>query len=293
MKFPIVIIIFLILAGCATITRGMKEEVTFTSDADSVEVWMGDKNIGYTPISIELWKTGKKITRFRLPNGQEYSHRLETHITPAFFNNLILIFNPTMSMLGFCLDLLTGAGKSFEDETFTVEYKKTGERFTIHIIPTKKRGENYILVSCGMGFGHIEREEKKKQLFIPEMYFELIRSYRDVVHYGFGVNPGYFKEKDRTEVVKMDSYLLFKLAPRADQDKVRVYFLGHAGGGTFWTSFEEGEEWSNSYFYFALGLGMEFNEKIYSELLLNGYWNDCIKMPDSSVGFRVGYRFNL
>jgi len=65
------------------------------------------------------------------------------------------------------------------------------------------------------------------------------------------------------------------------------------GAGTFWTTFDEGEEWSNSYFYFALGIGMEFNEKIYSELLLNGYWNDCIKFPDSSLGFRIGYRLDL
>ena len=74
--------------------------------------------------------------------------------------------------------------------------------FTIDIIRTKKNGENYILISGGMGLGFVAEEEKKTQVFIPELYVEFIRSYRDVVHFGFGVNPGYFKEKDKDSAEK-------------------------------------------------------------------------------------------
>ena len=165
--------------------------------------------------------------------------------------------------------------------------------FTIDIIRTKKNGENYILISGGMGLGFVAEEEKKTQVFIPELYVEFIRSYRDVVHFGFGVNPGYFKEKDKSGVTTLTTYFLFKLAPRADEDKVRVYFLGQAGGGTAWTNFEEGLEWISSYYYVAIGLGLGFKERIYTELLLKGNIHECVKLPYSSVGFRVGYRFNL
>ncbi|MBC8382580.1 MAG: hypothetical protein H8E22_01965, partial [Candidatus Cloacimonetes bacterium] len=49
MKFTIIVIILFILAGCAMITRGPIQEVEFTSNTDSVMVYVNNKNIGQTP----------------------------------------------------------------------------------------------------------------------------------------------------------------------------------------------------------------------------------------------------
>ena len=271
----------------------MRDEVRFTSDQDSVEVWVSGKNLGYTPTSAELGKMTKKEAIFIFPGGQEYQHVLATHLSTTLLYNLVLLFNPMLATTCTAADILGGAGRSFDDNTIRLTEKNTGKKVTIGIENIQKIPEHYILVSAGLGYGTIHRIEEINPIFIAEAYFELIRSHRDIIHYGIGYNPGYFKENGRTCVVKASTYFLFKIAPRIDNSPRRIYFIGHTGVGHFWTDFKPDEEASDFYFYFALGLGMSFGEKVYAELLLNGYWNDCIKFPDSSLGFRIGYRLDL
>jgi len=272
----------------------MRDEVRFTSDQDSVEVWVSGRRIGFTPTSTEIGKMTKKEATFIFPGGQEYNYVLATHLSPTLLYNLVLLFNPTLAATCTAADMLGGAGRSFNDKTIRLTDKKTGKKVTIGIENIQKNTEHYILVSAGLGYGSIHGIEEKNPIYIAEGYFELIRSHRDVIHYGIGYNPGYFKEKDRTGVVKASAYFVFKIAPRIDNSTRRIYFIGQIGWGNIWTKFDSDEQFTDSYGFVTLGIGMGFNEKAYAELLFNGYLiNDCIKFPDSSFGLRVGYRLDL
>ena len=294
MKRSCYFFLIIIISGCTTITQGMRDEVMFTSDQDSVEVWVSGRRIEYTPTSAELGKMTKKEATFIFPGGQEYNYVLATHLSPTVLYNLVLLFNPTLTATCAAVDMLGGAGRSFDDKTIRLTDKKTGKKVTIGIENIQKIPEHYILVSAGLGYGLIHRIEEKNPIYIAEGYFELIRSHRDIIHYGIGYNPSYFKEKDRAEVVRASIYFLFKIAPRIDNSPRRVYFIGQIGGGHFWTKFDPDEQFADSYGFVALGLGMGFSEKVYAELLFNGsFFKECAKFPDSSLGFHVGYRLNL
>jgi len=235
----------------------------------------------------------KKKATFIFPGGQKYTHALETRISPTMLYNLINIYNPTLVAVGAGIDLLSGAGRAFTDRTLPFIDKETGKKVFITIERIPRRPEHFILVSGGIGFGEIERDEKEKQIRIAEAYIELIRSNRDIIFYGFGCNPGYFKEKDRAGVLKVIVYTLFKVAPRIDDSPIRIYFIAHVGGGSFRTEPEPGGERSGAYFYLAGGWGMSFSKKVYVELLGSFNWNDSIDLPDGSIGLRVGYRLDL
>jgi len=77
------------------ITKGPVQELEFTSNTDSVTVYVNNKDIGQTPTSIELWKIKKNHATFYLPDGQEQHYLLKTHINAAILNNgLLLLVDP-------------------------------------------------------------------------------------------------------------------------------------------------------------------------------------------------------
>jgi|GEM_PF-6463857 len=55
-KNLIIIVLLVIVTGCATISHGPIEEVTFSSETDSVDVAINEKYIGQMPVSTDLWK---------------------------------------------------------------------------------------------------------------------------------------------------------------------------------------------------------------------------------------------
>jgi len=71
MKNTLNVLLVIVIASCATITQGTKEEVMFTSKPDSTEVWVSGKKIGYTPTSAEISTFGKKEVTLIYPNGQK------------------------------------------------------------------------------------------------------------------------------------------------------------------------------------------------------------------------------
>ncbi len=294
MKNLFLLFLVIIITSCATITQGMKDEIMFTSDQDSVEVWVSGKRIGYTPTSAEIGKMTKKEATFIFSDGQEFNYLLSTHLNATVLYNLLLAFNPTLVATCAGVDILGGSGRSFDSKTIRFTDKREGKKVTIGIENIRKIPEHYILVTAGLGYGTIDRIDTKNTIYIAEAYFELIRSHRDVIHYGLGYNPGFFKEKERARVIKAATYIVFKIAPQIINSPRRVYFIGQIGGVHFWSKFDPDEQFSDNYGFVALGTGMGFNEKVYAELLFKAnIFKDSMKIPGSSLDLHVGYRFDL
>lgn len=309
MKFANYIIILLILAGCATITRGPVQEVEFTSSTDSVTVYVNNKNIGQTPTSVELWKIKKNHTTFYLPDGQEQQFTLNTHINRAILNNtLFLLVNPLLGAGTFAFDYLIGSGRSFNEETLRFEHLKTGKPITLDIRAKIETPENYALIFLGGGLLLISEDEDndwpEKQIPIPELTFERIRSYRDRYHLGVGVNLHYIdryraeETKVLNNVFQLCAYAVFKYSPLTINDDFRPYLVNKLGAGGAWGK-DNGKSTVNmTMFFLGGGWGLDYKEKIYSEItmqfrLFDFIWGEGIGLENVRFMIRVGYRFDL
>ncbi len=289
MKIIALSFLVIILSACATIMMGTKEEVAFTSETDSVEVWISGNKIGYTPTSVKLGKKHKNVITFVFPEGQTYSYELKTKISPTILYNLINIYNPPLAALGAGVDLFGGAGRTFYDRTISFSGSKTNNEWNVNIEKIRKYSGNYILCSGGLSYLF---PQEINGIYIAETYFELMHSFSDIIHCGYGLNPGYFKAREES-VLMVSMYLLFKVAPRIDNSPRRFYFIGHFGTNYFWTDRKEDNESFNINFYIAPGFGISFGEKIYIELLLKGIKPMLSDNFAPVLGFRVGYRLNL
>ena len=179
----------IIISGCATITRGPVQEVEFTSNTDSVTVYVNNKDIGQTPTSVELWKIKKNHATFYLPDGQECQYTLKTHINRAILNNtLFLLVDPLLGAGTFAFDYLIGSGRSFNEETLNFKHGEAGKLTTIDITAKIEEPETYALLSGGLGVGFVTANGKTRVSCFPELFIEAVRSYRDRYHLGFGIN---------------------------------------------------------------------------------------------------------
>ncbi len=101
-KKLIFIIWVVTFSGCAMITKGPIEEVTFSGNKDSMDVYINNKSIGQAPTTIELWKLKKNQATFYIPNEQEEHYSLKTHINALILNNAIfLLVDPFLGIATF------------------------------------------------------------------------------------------------------------------------------------------------------------------------------------------------
>ena len=281
MKFTIIVIILFILAGCAMITRGPIQEVEFTSNTDSVMVYVNNKNIGQTPALVELWKIKKNHATFYLPDGQEHQYTLKTHINRAILNNgVFLLVDPRLGIGTFAFDYLIGSGRSFNEETLNFKHKETGKLMTIDITTKIEEPETYALVSGGMGIGFVTANGESQVSYFPELFIEAVRSYRDRYHLGFGVN---FQGKriidEDDEFTIFPYYFLFKFAPFNRDEIMRIYIVQHIGGGWSWGKYMGSDRWGPNLFYGAGGFGFIQHPR-------HGHQRIVLAVPLGDVGGR-------
>lgn len=309
MRITIIVIILHVLAGCAMITRGPVEEVEFTSNTDSVTVYVNNKNIGQTPTTIKLWKIKKNMATFFLPDGQEQDYQLKTHMNSGMLNNgLLLLVDPILGALGFGVDWVVGSGRSFDERTLRFEHLKTGKLVTLDIRAKIYTPENYTLLFLGGGLLLISEDEDnkwpEKQIPIPELTIEIMRSYRDRYHLDVGLNLHYIdrfraeEAKVLNNVFQLSAYGVFKYSPLNILKNLRPYLVSELGTGTSWGK-DNGKSTVNmTMIYIGGGWGIDYKEKFYAEMILQSrlfdfIWGEGIGLENIRFMLRLGYRFDL
>jgi len=309
MKNKILLFCFILLSSCAMITKGPVQKLEFTSNTDSVNVYVNGKDIGYTPTSKKLWKIKQNYATFYLTDGQEHDYQLKTHMNSAILNNgFLVLLHPLLGGLGFGVDYFMGSGRSFDERTLRFEDMNTGKEITVDITEKIFKPENYVMLCAGAGvFPHIISSEEKKEtefIFIPSFYLEKTRSYRERYHLGFGIGIDYLKRvkeyEDRISenVFHIPMYVIFKWMPFFTEEKIRFYFISHFGAGWAWGKVNGLQRIGPMAFYGAWGTGVDVNEKVYLELLSQGrifdfIFGEGLFFGNASFLLRVGFRFDL
>ena len=309
MKKIILYLLTILLSACAMITKGPVQELEFTSNTDSVNVYVNGKDIGYTPTSVKLWKIKKNSASFYMPDGQEHDYQLKTHLNSAILNNGLLVFiNPILGGIGFGVDWFVGSGRSFDERTFRFKHLKTGKPITLDIRNKIEAPENYSLILLGGGLLLISEDEEndwpEKRIPIPELTLERIRSFRDRYHVGVGMNIHYIdryraeEAKILNNVFQLCVYGIFKYSPLVINNDFRPYLINELGTGGSWGK-DNGESTANmTMFYLGGGWGLDYKEKLYTEMIMqfrmfDFIWGEGIGLENIRFMLRVGYRFNM
>lgn len=117
MKFNALLIIAVILTGCATIFSGTSDEITFSTNADPVRVYIDGLNVGNTPIKVAV---EKKVGMGRLVRFEKDGYKTEEfHLKNKFDTVAILDITSVLTSGG--IDVITGAMMEYSPKQYHIE----------------------------------------------------------------------------------------------------------------------------------------------------------------------------
>ena len=117
MKFTTLVIISVILAGCATIFSGTSDEISFSTNADPVRVYIDGLNVGYTPLKVAVEKKAGKgrVVRFEKAGYKTQEFNLRNKF------DAVAILDITSVITSGGIDVLTGAIMEYDPKQYHVE----------------------------------------------------------------------------------------------------------------------------------------------------------------------------
>ncbi|NGP89681.1 PEGA domain-containing protein [Fodinibius halophilus] len=111
----------IIIAGCATLTKGTTQIVTINSNVDGAGVYLNGAQIGETPFASKIKKNEDALV-IRKEGYKSHTLSLSKSLEPIFWGNII-----TGGTLGSITDWISGAAYSYSPSTYQVELYKKGE----------------------------------------------------------------------------------------------------------------------------------------------------------------------
>lgn len=123
------IVVVSLLFGCATIFSGTTDVITFTSNTDKVRVYLGGRNVGMTPLTIEVNRQTSKGPMVRFEKGGYESQ--EFYLEQKF--NTVAILDVFSIVTSGGVDVLTGAIMEFSPRQYHVEMISTAITRSQHL----------------------------------------------------------------------------------------------------------------------------------------------------------------
>lgn len=117
MKFNILILISIILTGCATIFSGKTDEIYFSTNADPVKVYIDGLNVGDTPLKVAV---EKKIGEGRLVRFEKEGYKTQEFNLRNKFDAIAILDISSIIISG-GIDVLTGAMMEYSPRQYHVE----------------------------------------------------------------------------------------------------------------------------------------------------------------------------
>lgn len=124
----------LVLSGCASIATGGSQVVSFESDPEGATVSVDGKELGVTPLSVDVKRGNKKIITVEKEGYQTYTSHLSTSVDGLFWGNILL-----GGLLGSSTDNASGAMYKYSPDKILVSLKPESENsLTISNDPRKR-----------------------------------------------------------------------------------------------------------------------------------------------------------
>ena len=120
MKFNILMLISIILSGCATIFSGTSDEISFSTNVDPVIVYIDGLNVGKTPLKVAV---EKKAGRGRLVRFEKAGYKTEEFNLKNKFDT-VAILDITSVITSGGIDVLTGAIMEYSPRQYHIEMLK-------------------------------------------------------------------------------------------------------------------------------------------------------------------------
>lgn len=117
MKLNVLLVMTIILAGCATIFSGTSNEISFSSNVDPVKVYIDGLNVGNTPLKATV---EKKAGLGRLVRFEKDGYRTEEFNLKNKFDT-VAILDITSVVTSGGIDILTGAMMEYSPKQYHIE----------------------------------------------------------------------------------------------------------------------------------------------------------------------------
>ncbi len=106
----------LVLAGCATIIHGSKQEVAFSSQPSAAAVSIDNVAMGQTPVTLRLDRGHVHTVRLTLAGYQPFEMNLTHHVSGWVWGNIIF-----GGLIGLAVDAGTGGLYELSPEQVTAQ----------------------------------------------------------------------------------------------------------------------------------------------------------------------------
>lgn len=117
MKFTALLVIAIIITGCATIFSGTSDEISFSTNADPVRVYIDGLNVGNTPLTVTV---EKKIGLGRLVRFEKDGYKTEEFNLKNKFDT-VAVLDITSILTSGGIDVITGAMMEYSPKQYHIE----------------------------------------------------------------------------------------------------------------------------------------------------------------------------
>jgi len=117
------LLVTILISGCATIFTGKTDDITFTTNTDPVRVFIGGRNVGTTPLTIEVHRQTQKgpLVSFVKEGYETQEFKLEQKF------NWVSVLDVLSPLTSGGVDVLTGAMMEFSPTEYHVELIKANQ----------------------------------------------------------------------------------------------------------------------------------------------------------------------
>jgi len=143
-NYTYLILLLFLTSSCATIISGTTQEVTFNSEPQDVEVTVGGKVLGKTPLTIQLDKKGGQSVEFNLEGYKRQTRALTTSMDGWFWGNILLIYGV---FFGSTTDGVSGSIHEYSPSQYYVTMVTDSSNPVNSITSEKSKVKEFIVIS--------------------------------------------------------------------------------------------------------------------------------------------------
>ena len=119
-------VVALVVVGCASIFHGKMQPVSFSSTPPGAGVSLNGKDMGKTPLTVQLLRRDEQQVKIELPGYQPFEMRLTKGIDGWFWGNLLL-----GGVIGMVIDASTGSMYRLSPGEIEATLKKEGAAWLV------------------------------------------------------------------------------------------------------------------------------------------------------------------
>ena len=117
----VVPLLILLNIGCATITRGSKQEISISSEPPGASVTIDNQHYGVTPTAVQLPRSKPHSVFLQLEGYEPFLIQIQSQPDAAVAGNcLMCCCLGVPGIVAFAVDLITGSGRTLTPETIHV-----------------------------------------------------------------------------------------------------------------------------------------------------------------------------